>query len=970
MPRPYVAVLTAALLAGALLRLWQINTVPPGLHYDLAATALLGDMLAFEGYRPIFVRAYTGHEPLYYYWLAAWFRLAGSSVFTLRLAAATLGVLAVATTFFAVRHLAAFLPEGGFRPAGRTTEVVTTAERPRPAGRTTEVVTTRDRGAIRRRPLAPAGYGLAALSAVFLATAFFHIVFSRYGFRVIIEPVVQGLALGFLFWGLSRGSWRRLLLAGAFTGLAAYTYLAARMFPLPLAVFWLALLAAAARRGLFLYYARRLAVWAASALAAFAPLGVYFLRHPEDFVNRAAQVAPRAGESSLLLLGLRRAAEMVFISGEPYDRYNIPGMPLLGPVMGALFVLGLAATLAGAVRNWRLAGGNTQSPLAGVQLPIPFATELLLLAWVPFMLLPTALAVHDVFPSNVRAFGLLPLLFVFPARGLLAAYRGLQRLWPGPLIPYAYPLAVVGVAALALGGWSAWNNYFGTWAGLANQRLANDTDLAEIAGYLNAQPLDETAVYVSAIHYRHPTLAYLARDFDQVMWLTGGSALAVPGGREALYVFARSAQPPDEWIAGWAPYLEAAPLERDGLPLYRAYRFAAGQAPPLPALAPAGENFAHVARLTGYNLLPAEDALLVDLRWQIDNLPEAGDFMPYVRLADAWGETWAQAAGFTYPSEQWRPGDTLLVRLRVPFPPGLPPGDYTARVGLAAGARASLPRLDAAGAYAGERAPLPPVRLLGLPAATAEAAAAAHNTRAPAERQGLNGELRLLGFWVSTLAPRQGERLGLRLLWQAEQAVGAEGLVVSLAGQTLYAGQPARGTLPFASLPPGPPLADLHSLRVPASLAPGPAPLAVSVPGYGQATLAVLDVQAVERAYQPPPVQARVGAALGGLAALHGYSLSASDDGGLSVELAWQALGAIDHDYTVFVHLLDASGALMAQRDAMPRQGAYPTSLWQPGEFVLDTYDFEAAPPGFRLLVGLYDAETGQRLGQAVSVVP
>src|SRR5882672_12542037 len=95
MPRRYYLLLTAITLVGAFLRIWQLASLPPGLHYDLAATALLGNEVAFNGYRPIFISAYTGHEALYYYWLALWFRLVGSSVFSLRLAAATLGILAI-----------------------------------------------------------------------------------------------------------------------------------------------------------------------------------------------------------------------------------------------------------------------------------------------------------------------------------------------------------------------------------------------------------------------------------------------------------------------------------------------------------------------------------------------------------------------------------------------------------------------------------------------------------------------------------------------------------------------------------------------------------------------------------------------------------------------------------------------------------------------------------------------------------
>src|SRR5688572_25963528 len=105
MPRRYYTLLTVITLAAAFLRLWQLTEVPPGLHYDLAATALLGEQVAFEGFRPIFITAYPGHEALFYYWLALWFRLTGSSIFTLRLAAAMLGVLAVPAAWFAVRQL-------------------------------------------------------------------------------------------------------------------------------------------------------------------------------------------------------------------------------------------------------------------------------------------------------------------------------------------------------------------------------------------------------------------------------------------------------------------------------------------------------------------------------------------------------------------------------------------------------------------------------------------------------------------------------------------------------------------------------------------------------------------------------------------------------------------------------------------------------------------------------------------------
>ncbi len=1023
MPRRYYLLLVLIVLAGAFLRLSRLNDVPPGLHYDLAATALLGNEVAFNGYRPLFITAYTGHEALYYYWLALWFKLIGSSVFALRLAAATLGILAIPAGFFALRE------------------------------------TLRGDG--------ESGLPAAALGAVFLATAFFHVVFSRFGFRVISEPVVQALAVGFLV----RGAWslvheagiastkderRRtkaaqfvyrpssfvwFALAGLFTGLAAYTYLAARLLPVPLAVFWAVLLWGAwrqdRRRGMSFRTAPVLrgeesvppaasqstdfsgptppvemtssgakddpsrssdlrhlphsiswgssfvlrptltafGVYTLSALLAFLPLGLYFLRHPDDFLNRAGQVTPRAGEGALLLTGLRRALEMVFLNGEPYDRFNIPGLPLFGPVVGFFFVIGLLVTLRSAWRASRAAGGRV-SEHARSSAPLPpnrirLAAELMLLAWLPAFLLPTALAVHDIFPSNVRAFGLIPLLFAFPARGLLACYRFVQRLWPGPLIPYAYPLAVVTVIALAGTFYATGRNYFDVWARLPAQPQNNDADLTLIAGYLNASDLSGTSIYVSAIHYRHPTLAYLARDFDQINWLTGGTSIALPAQGPALYLFARSASPPDEWIAAWAPYLDAAPLDPDGVPIFRAYAFPAGAAPPLPAFSPLNENFANVITLAGYNIVTSADHLLVDLRWTVENLPDAGDYLPYARLTDSAGAVWAQSGGFSYPSEQWQPGDTLLTRLAVPLPAGLPPGGYVLRVGVfSAGQQASLPHLDANGGFAGERAALPPIRLPGTMQAGLDALLAENTITAPLANTGLDAAPALLGYSLNTPSPRQGERLLLTLFWQAHQTppAAAQTLSIALGASTLYSGPAARGALPLSTLPPGSVLVDRYEVFVPADQPAAPTELSVLVPGLGAATLAALDVQAVDRRYDPLPFDVPLTASFApagqpALFALRGYTFAPVAAGQpATITLVYQGETGTPVDYTAFVHVLDAAGALVAQRDGAPQSGAYPTHLWQPGEYVPDEYAFDLPPGAYTFRFGFYHPETGQRL--------
>jgi hypothetical protein len=86
----------------------------------------------------------------------------------------------------------------------------------------------------------------------------------------------------------------------------------------------------------------------------------------------------------------------------------------------------------------------------------------------------------------------------------------------------------------------------------------------------------------------------------------------------------------------------------------------------------------------------------------------------------------------------------------------------------------------------------------------------------------------------------------------------------------------------------------------------------------------------------------------------------------LELTLFWQALTQPAADYTTFVHLRNAAGETVAQQDQPPLAGAYPTSLWEPGEIIVDEIALllpPGLPPGeYSLVVGLYDFNTFQRL--------
>lgn len=83
----------------------------------------------------------------------------------------------------------------------------------------------------------------------------------------------------------------------------------------------------------------------------------------------------------------------------------------------------------------------------------------------------------------------------------------------------------------------------------------------------------------------------------------------------------------------------------------------------------------------------------------------------------------------------------------------------------------------------------------------------------------------------------------------------------------------------------------------------------------------------------------------------------------LGLRTFWQIDQPFDKDYFIFIHVLNADGATVAQRDAPPWQGRFPTSSWRPGGIVVDFDDVPlpaGLPPGeYTLVAGMFDPATG-----------
>ncbi len=226
----------------------------------------------------------------------------------------------------------------------------------------------------------------------------------------------------------------------------------------------------------------------------------------------------------------------------------------------------------------------------------------------------------------------------------------------------------------------------------------------------------------------------------------------------------------------------------------------------------------------------------------------------------------------------------------------------------------------------------------------------------------------------------QGEVLELELRWGSRSAPGRDLMArLSLVDKVQVVRQ-SLDVLPCADWPTGDWPAGAvaigrYVLPIDPHLPPGRYTLTVELVGVGQpAVLGRLDVAPLPRTFEPPThITHALDARLGDVLHLLGYDLVQANDT-LTLTLYWQAVRQMDESYKVFVHLFDpATGVIVAQDDAIPRRWTYPTMWWQEGEVVSDPIPLSLAdvPPGiYRLAVGVYHPETGERLSLLLAGAP
>ncbi len=284
---------TVIVLLAAFLRVYRLDQLPPGLHYDEAFNATMAQRVLAGIERPIFFTEDLTEEPMAIYITSLSFALFGTSPWSLRLVSAMAGMLTVAALYFLARVL--FQSRRG-----------------------------------------------AALASFTLAILYWHVNFSRLGMEPIFLPLLLTLAMAFLWRALNRRGTRDYVLAGVFLAATQYTYKAALFVPILIAAFiGLEILL---DRKFWRQQWRGLMLGAIVAVLFFAPLGLYLATHPEQFWERPGSVTATMTSETIVDHTIK-VAGMFWVHGDDNPRSNLPGRPALDPFLAMGFVVGVIVSV-------------------------------------------------------------------------------------------------------------------------------------------------------------------------------------------------------------------------------------------------------------------------------------------------------------------------------------------------------------------------------------------------------------------------------------------------------------------------------------------------------------------------------------------------------------------------------------------------------------------------------------------------
>lgn len=506
MNRVIIIGLIVIITIAAFLRLWNLHEIPPGLYHDEAMNVNQAREAWREGNFKIFYPENNGREGLFINIQALSLAAFGYIPFAVRLPSAIFGILTVLGIFFLTKEL--------FQS---------------------------DR--------------MGLFASFFLATSFWHINFSRIGFRAIMAPFFLVWSFYFLsklvdirkepetdFSNPRRGlpaeapaqagraprrggvGIKEAAFGGLLFGLGFHSYIAYRVAPLlliiPFFIGWRSYKRKARSDNLPADKAGRqacapclLALFLFFAFIVALPLGAYFLGHPADFTGRSAQVSIFSSQTPLhdLEKNILTTTGMFFLRGDYNWRHNFSGSPQVWWPVALLFVIGIFLSLKRFIRN-----SNFISSYG------------FLIMWFLIFSLPVVLS-NEGLPHALRALPLVIPTVIFAAIGLEGiinrtnqwierrkeifsyAERQLTRIKKELIL-----LLLVFFAAVAMHGF---NQYFLRWSWNPNVYDAFNGSYADLGRYLANLP-SATKKYIIVNTPGHMLVDNIPMPAQTVMFFT------------------------------------------------------------------------------------------------------------------------------------------------------------------------------------------------------------------------------------------------------------------------------------------------------------------------------------------------------------------------------------------------------------------------------------------------------------------
>ncbi len=409
-------------------------------------------------------------------------------------------------------------------------------------------------------------------------------------------------------------------------------------------------------------------------------------------------------------------------------------------------------------------------------------------------------------------------------------------------------------------------------------------------------------------------------------------------------------------------------------------------------------------RMNGAPLESGRGSATVELDWQATQ-KIAEDFTVSVRLTDPRGETiWAQEdtqpGNGTLPTSSWETNYKVEDRHGLTIPTGTPPGDYAIQVVLYESGTGRAANIIAPENLRAQSVALGAISIVKPRRGDSRIAPAIPNAF-----DAQWNEIMLAGFARGADQTSPGDEMPLTLYWRAPYKPVSDYLAAiqiidssgAARGSMIY--RPANNAFPTRAWDAGETWLDKIRLSVDAEAAAGDASVFVGIMDETsgeaiapRAAAPTRDLQ-VENPVTHKPISIRaVGltrvqisgrthrfdlpspkfpllANLDNKIKLLGYALDANTyrpGTAISLTLYWQALDKMGERFTVFSHVLDASGAIVAQRDSEPDAGRAPTTSWLRDEVIADAHQIELpknlAPGDYTLAVGMYRAPSGKRL--------